>query len=264
MATRLRLVTADGVRLDGCHWPRHNGVPSDRASADRPLADSLGIVIAHGFTGSWQTPAIGMAADVLRGYGDVFAFDFRGHGDSAGRSTVGDLEVLDLDAVVRQARDSGLARVATVGFSMGASIVLRHAALHRGVDAAVSVSGPGRWFYRGTPPMRRAHWVIERRAGRAIARLVLRTKIASSRWDPIPVSPTEAAAQIAPTPLLVVHGDQDPYFPLDHAQDIYAAAGEPKELWIEPGYGHAEGAADAGLLDRIGRWLTARANGGGG
>jgi len=257
MATRLRLMTADEVRLDGCHWPQHNGAQIDAGQS----ADSLATVIAHGFTGSWQRPAIGLAADVLRCYGDVFAFDFRGHGGSAGRSTVGDLEVLDLDAVVRWARDSGRARVATVGFSMGASVVLRHAALHRGVDAAVSVSGPGRWFYRGTRPMRRAHWVIERRAGRAVARLVLRTKIASSRWDPIPVSPTEAAAKIAPTPLLVVHGDQDRYFPLDHAQDIYAAAGEPKELWIEPGYGHAEGAADRGLLDRIGRWVAARTTG---
>lgn len=252
MAQLLRLTTMDGISLDGCRWPQNGSEPR--------RSEPIAIVIAHGFAGSWRRPAMIRAAEVLRRHGEVYAFDFRGHGRSAGRSTVGDLEVLDLDAVVRQARDSGRNRVSTVGFSMGGAVVLRHAALHRGVDAAVSVSGPGRWFYRDTWPMRRAHFVVEQRLGRAIARTVLRTRISSRRWDPIPVSPTEAAAKIAPTPLLVVHGDRDPFFPIDHAQDIYAAAREPKELWIESGFGHAEGAAEAGLIERIGSWMV-RASG---
>jgi pimeloyl-ACP methyl ester carboxylesterase len=251
MAQRLRITTMDGIGLDGCRWPQNGSEP--RRSG--PIA----IVMAHGFAGSWRRPAMIRAGEVFRRHGEVYAFDFRGHGRSAGRSTVGDLEVLDLDAVVRQARDDGWDRVATVGFSMGGAVVLRHAALHRGVDATVSVSGPGRWFYRDTWPMRRAHFVVEQRLGRAVARMVLRTRISSRRWDPIPVSPTEAAAKIAPTPLLVVHGDRDPFFPIDHAQDIYAAAKEPKELWIETGFGHAEGAAEVGLIDRIGRWVVGAA-----
>jgi len=254
MANRLQLTTIDGIRLDGCRWP-----PDGGADPGSGPAGPLAIVIAHGLAGSWRRPATIRIAEELRRHGAVYAFDFRGHGRSSGRSTVGDLEVLDLDAVVRQARADGWDRVATVGFSMGGSIVLRHAGLHRGVDAAVSVSGPGRWFYRDTWPMRRAHFVIERRLGRAVARAVLRTRISARRWDPIPVSPTEAAAKIAPTPLLVVHGDRDPFFPVDHAQDIYAAAGEPKELWIEPGFGHAEGAIEPALVGRIGGWVAVAA-----
>ena len=50
----------------------------------------------------------------------------------------------------------------------------------------------------------------------------------------------ELAARIAPVPLLVVHGDADHYFPVEHAEHLFAAAGEPKELWLEPGFGHAE------------------------
>jgi hypothetical protein len=34
-------------------------------------------------------------------------------------------------------------------------------------------------------------------------------------------------------------------------------AGQPKELWIEPGFGHAESAATPALLGRIGDWLAA-------
>ena len=60
-------------------------------------------------------------------------------------------------------------------------------------------------------------------------------------------------------PLLVVHGDADHYFPVEHAEQLFAAANEPKELWIEPGFGHAEAAVTPDLLDRIGRWLAAHA-----
>ena len=69
--------------------------------------------------------------------------------------------------------------------------------------------------------------------------------------------PADAAAKIAPTPLLVVHGDRDGYFPVDHAEQIFEAAHQPKELWIVPGFGHAEsGAVEApAVLDRIGRWV---------
>ena len=56
--------------------------------------------------------------------------------------------------------------------------------------------------------------------------------------------PDEAAALISPIPLLIVHGEQDLYFPVEHGHRLYEAAQEPKELWIEPGFGHAESGAD--------------------
>ena len=109
----------------------------------------------------------------------------------------------------------------------------------------MSVSGPGHWYYRGTVPMRRVHWAVERRLGRVVTRAWLKTRISPAGWDPVPVPPDEAAALISPTPLLIVHGDQDLYFPVDHAQRLYAAAREPRELWIVPGFGHAESAPAA-------------------
>src|SRR6202044_4048238 len=97
----------------------------------------------------------------------VVTFDFRGHGRSGGPSPPGDKEVNDLDVAVRYARGLGYAKVVTVGFSMGASVVLRQAALRRGVDAVVSVSSPGRWYYRDTAPMRRGRVGARRTGGRA-------------------------------------------------------------------------------------------------
>jgi fermentation-respiration switch protein FrsA (DUF1100 family) len=72
----------------------------------------------------------------------------------------------------------------------------------------------------------------------------------------IPVPPAEAAAKISPVPLLIVHGDQDAYFPPEHARQLYMAAREPKELWLLPGMGHAEAATSQELVDRIARWIA--------
>jgi fermentation-respiration switch protein FrsA (DUF1100 family) len=71
----------------------------------------------------------------------------------------------------------------------------------------------------------------------------------------VPVPPADAAARIAPTPLLIVHGDKDEYFPVEHAHELFDAAHDPKDLWIIPGFGHAETAAGPELLDRIGGWV---------
>jgi len=107
--------------------------------------------------------------------------------------------------------------------------------------------------------MRRLHWLVTRPSGRVVGRYGLRTRIHHRQWDPVPVSPVEAVPGIAPTPLLIVHGDQDAYFPLDHPRMLAAAAGEHGELWVEPGMGHAENAAPEPLLGRIGDWVVARA-----
>ncbi|MGW1882132.1 alpha/beta hydrolase [Streptomyces sp. NPDC001970] len=263
---RATLSTSDGVRIEALYEPCTAG------------ACDTAIVVAHGFTGSVDRPAVRRAAGVFAERAAVVSFSFRGHGRSGGRSTVGDREVLDLAAAVAWARSLGHRRVVTAGFSMGGSVVLRHAALygaasgaHEGLtgapaahdvadvrdahaDAVAAVSAPARWYYRGTAPMRRLHWVVTRPLGRLVGRYGFGTRIHHEDWDPVPLSPVEAVPLIAPTPLLVVHGDRDPYFPLDHPR-MLADAG-PCELWLEPGMGHAENAADDVLLGRLADWLV--------
>ncbi|NUK12802.1 alpha/beta fold hydrolase [Streptomyces lunaelactis] len=254
---RAILRTDDGVRIEAVYEPCTAG------------SAATAIVIAHGFTGSADRPAVRRAAQVFAQRAAVVTFSFRGHGGSGGRSTVGDREVLDLAAAVEWARSFGHARVVTVGFSMGGSVVLRHAAMHAEAaetdamhggrkeartDAVAAVSAPARWYYRGTAPMRRLHWVVTRPLGRLVGRYGLGTRIHPDEWNPVPLSPVESVPLIAPTPLLIVHGDRDPYFPLDHPR-MLAAAGDA-ELWLEPGMGHAENAADDELLGRLGDWLA--------
>ena len=243
------LVTTTASRSTPCTCPPRG------SRTRRPGGRDLALVIAarvHHVLAAPDDLAARAALQPARRRGDV---RLRGHGRSGGLSTLGDKEIDDLDVAVRYARELGYRRVATVGFSMGGSVVLRHAALRGGVDAVISVSGPGRWFYRGTLAMRRVHLAAERRLGRAFTKHVLNTRISPEGWPtPDPMPPAEAASRISPVPVLIVHGDQDIYFPPDHGQQLYDAAREPKELWMLPGFGHAERHTDDALVDRIAAW----------
>ncbi|MER6786390.1 alpha/beta fold hydrolase [Streptomyces sp. NPDC000658] len=252
---RTFLTTADGISIDSVYEPGEVVYDACGTPVRRPV-----FVIAHGFTGDVDRPHLRRVAAAFARRGAVVTFSFRGHGRSGGRSTVGDREVLDLAAAVEWARSLGHTRVVTVGFSMGGSVVLRHAALPgASVDAVVAVSAPARWYYRGTAPMRRLHWLVTRPAGRLVGRYGFRTRIHHRDWDPVPPSPVESTPKIAPTPLLIVHGDRDGYFPLDHPRMLAEASAGHGELWLEHGMGHAEHAADDGLLARIADWAVARA-----
>ncbi len=218
-------------------------------------------MLAHGFTNSTRTPHVRRIAEALSLDHSVLVYDGRGHGRSGGWSTLGDLEPLDVDTVVGAARQLGYRRVVTVGWSLGASNVLRHAGLrgehvgghrlHHAPDAVIAVSALSRWYYRDTVPMRRVHFAIEKRTGRAIARTFLGTRIWHTHWDPVPLTPAECVPRIAPLPLLLVHGDQDAYFPLEHPEALVAASGGHAQLWLEPGMGHAEKATGPDLLRRL-------------
>lgn len=250
------VLTADGERISAAY---------DQG----PAGCDLVVVVSHGFTGGWRRPDNRRIAQVLARSAGVVSYDSRGHGRSSGVTTLGDDEVLDLDAAIGWARWLGARRVATVGFSMGGSVVLRQAALvdradRCAPDAVVSVSAAGFWFYRGTPPMRLLHRAVETRTGRGALRIGFGTRVTSRAWEePYPLSPSESAAMIPPVPLLVVHGDRDTYFPVEHARSIREAAAsgaaqrgvvDRTDDWVVEGFAHAESAATEDVVERIARW----------
>lgn len=241
----MRTATGDGVGLAGV-LVRQAGARGD-----------LAIVVSHGITNHVRKPFVARALRRLSRTGAVLAFDLRGHGASGGRSTVGDLEVRDVAAAVAVARNLGYERVATLGFSLGASVVIRHAALHGGVDAVVAVSSPSRWWVRDTPPMRRVHWMLESPLGRAVSPLV-GVRLADPWGEAPPLQPLEVVDRIAPTPLLLVQGTADHYFPPEHGRALWRAAGGDAELWLEQGMRHAESAMTPERVDRLADWITRR------
>lgn len=244
---RRRLLADDGTVLAAEHQPRWPG----RGRADRSLA----VVVVHGFMASAHHPRTLRIAGWLRYHAGVVLLDLRGHGDSKGACTMGWQEVRDVQAAVEWARSLGYDRVATLGFSLGAAVVLRHAALYGDVDAVAAVSGPGRWYYRDTAGMRLLHWLVLAPPGRVLLRLGRRARITRRRWaEPLPIDPATAAAEIT-APMLIVHGGLDRLIPVEHAREIDAAAGGRATLWVLPSFGHAEAGVDAPLASRIGEWL---------
>ena len=247
MEEQCTLMASDGVPISAVHVPG--------------AGDDLCLVVVHGFTGGWRQDRVQKVIERLTAFGGVVAIDMRGHGRSGGATTVGDEEVRDVEAAVAWARTLGYRQVVPVGFSLGGAVVLREAALMADgpgrVDGVVAVSAPAFWYYRGTRIMRVAHWMVETRPGRLIMRAG-GTRVSGRGWpEPWPMQPVEAAAQLGGIPLLVVHGDVDRYFPLEHPRAIHDAAvrsGVRTDLWIERGFGHAESAVSTEVLDRIGGW----------
>lgn len=62
--------------------------------------------------------------------------------------------------------------------------------------------------------------------------------------------------QLAPRPLLLIHGERDRNLPADCSRHIYQWAGEPKELVIYPGNGHFLRECHDKLRELLRRWLV--------
>jgi uncharacterized protein len=212
------------------------------------------VVLCHGFLGWHRKPRVALLAESLAQRFTVYAPDLRGHGGSAGVCTFGDLEVLDVDAVVGLAREEGRAGVVTVGASMGGIAVIRHAALMRRVDGVVAVSTPARWTGHGTPAMDRTVWLTSTEHGRLLARL-MGVRIADT-WT-APESPEDVIGRIAPTPIVIVHGRDDHFFDEEDAWRLYRRAGEPKRLLLAGRFGHAEDGFTPAFAERLSREIAA-------
>nr|BBH92109.1 hypothetical protein KTA_03080 [Thermogemmatispora argillosa] len=177
----------------------------------------------------------------------VLAFEYLGHGrplpaGAAVPLTLGYREVQDFLAAVLYAQERAPGcRIGALGFSMGGAVSLLGAACCPEVAAVVADSAfatqwqaveqvvrqhlrlPPRWWDWLLPPL---HWVSNQflrwRAGYCFEQ----------------VQPVQAIAQIAPRPVLLIHGQQDRLIPPVAARQLYAAARRPKALWLVPGVEH--------------------------
>ncbi len=243
------LSTRDGVRLSGSYLPGPPAPPG----ASRPA-----VLLAHGFAGHRRKPAYARLAQTLAERAAVLTLDLRGHGESAGRSTLGDRETHDIRAGAAWLRQAGHDWVAVVGLSMGATAALRAAgASPPGMaDAICAISAPAEFVRNGTPAVRALERTMTSTTWRLLAEAGCRVRIARGWGHPAPA--LDLVGAIAPVPLLLVHGLDDHFFGAEHAERLYTAAGEPRSLWMEPaGFGHAEDGLTGPFLDRLADALEA-------
>lgn len=229
-------LSRDGLRLHGWFIPAQGSPLRSRDDPQWSMGNRGVVIFCHGRFGS-KDPDLKYVPDFhAAGYG-VLLFDFRGHGRSEGRySSFGYYERGDLQAAIDLLESKGIRRVGVLGFSLGGAVGISTAAIDPRIVGVVSDGGYAELskvvragsVERGYPP-----WL-----SKAFAPLVLwwakrRMGCRLEEADPI-----RWVARIAPRPLFLIHGEIDPYITSDDVRRLFAAAGEPKELWIAPGAGH--------------------------
>jgi uncharacterized protein len=223
----VRLLAGDGTPLTASYLPSRG--------------DEVAVLLLHGFAANRRKPAYARLADGLASRLPVLALDLRGHGESGGWSTFGDHEAQDVAAGVACLQRLGHRRVVVVGLSMGATAAIHAASTGLEVSALVVVSAPAR--FRSVPETdatRRLKRVWDSPAQRRALRFGLGVRLAGpDRWGR-PPHPVEMLSQVR-MPVLIVHGEDDAYFPLSDAEELAASAGGAATVWREPpGFGHAE------------------------
>ena len=221
------------------------------------------IVLGHGYGGGLDEHDFRYAAFLHRHGYRLLLFDFRGQGASGGHyRSMGAREQDDMLGAIEFLKTAGLAdRLGAFGVSMGAVVAYIVAAQQPEVRAVAGDSAFASWqgiighgliAERGAPPLLATvlAWLMTRLTG-------LRLGFRAAQNDPV-----RFIGRISPRPVLIIHGAEDRQVPAEHARQLYAAAAEPKKLWIVPGAGHTGRLAQvpeeyaARVVGFFDRWLT--------
>jgi dipeptidyl aminopeptidase/acylaminoacyl peptidase len=227
-------LSEDGITLKG--WfvkPTH------------PHKPSPAIIICHG-VGANKSDFTELAVSLSgRGY-FVLLFDFRAHGESSGsRTSLGYHEQKDIVAALgflKGRSEINTKRIGIYGFSMGGSTAILSAA-NTGAFATVVVDSAftslrdqardaitGFYHLPAFPFLHLSILGYE---------LYFQTRVDN-------ISPVSVIFKISPAPILIIAGERDKLIPAENGKKLYAAAREPKELWLIPGADHGATLAAAG------------------
>ncbi len=211
---------SDGVTLRGWWFPHRN---SDR--------------VVIGLTGhrGLKQDLLGIGSSLWRAGNNVLLFDYRGCGESdSAPLSLAHHEMLDVRASLRYVRDRlPDARIALLGFSMGASLAILAAAEDEGVRVVMadspftSARDVIAFAYRNH---RLPAWPLV-----GLTDIVNRVRYGYRLNESLPL---DAVEKIAPRPLLLIHGGADAVIPAGHSHELVERAGASAELWLLPEVGH--------------------------
>lgn len=225
--------TPDGVTLHGWFVKAHNGVDGT-------------ILVLHGNAENISTHVNSVLWLVDEGF-NVFIFDYRGYGRSQGSPTIEGVHV-DAEAALETL-------LAMPGVDKNRIIVLGQS-----VGGAIAV------YTVANSPYKKYVKALVIDSAFSSYRLIAREKLGRFflTWPfqyPLSLlfnddySPIKWIKQVAPVPILIIHGEQDPVVPLHHGRLLYAAAAAPKEFWQTTPRGHVRSFADAKIREKLIRYL---------
>jgi len=207
--------------------PRDFGVPFDALTIDTTDGERLrawlmraptpraNVVYFHGNGANLSNWAPILTGIVQRGY-SVFAFDYRGYGQSTGHPTERGL-YRDVDAIVKRARAGESGSIPTIywGRSLGAAMAA-YAATVQPPDGIILESG----------------FVSARAAVRSSPVLLVLSFLSSYRF------PTAEFANRANRPVLVMHGNRDSVIPFALGQELFKTLTVSKQFVVIEGGDH--------------------------
>ena len=176
-----------------------------------------------------------------RGF-SVFLFDYRACGESEGTTTtLGAKEIYDLLGAVDYllAHNRSLA-IGVWGNSMGGAVAIMAAEGCPQINAIVSDSA----FAALADNVTHGFHTATGLPARPFMRLVIRLAQMMSGTEINSIRPVDVVAALSPRPLFIIQGDKDELVLPNQAQVLYAAAQEPKKIWLIPGCGHVAGFDD--------------------
>ena len=203
-----------------------------------PGSSRATVLLVHGYGGN-QDELLPVAGALHDAGFSVFTFDSRGSGRSSGTITFGARERDDIESVVdylttRPDVDAG--RIGALAFSMGAASTIMAAAGDKRIKAVVSDAG---WadVHHWLRPRLQDMFVHprDRFTPLSMKLIELRTGIDFDK-----LKPGDVVGDLAPRPLLLIHGTRDDVVPPSDADELFAAAKEPKELWLVQGAAHGD------------------------
>ena len=220
----------------------HNGITL--AGTFFPGSSAATIILSHGY-GTNQIEMLPWADFLVRAGYSVFTYDMRARGASGGDAiTLGALEQHDLIAILDYLTgrpDVDPARIGALGLSLGGAVSIMAAARDGRIKAIVddsgfsdvdSAIGTAYEQFIGLPAFPFAPLSVR------IGELRTGQRLGQSR-------PVDVIGQLAPRPILIIHGGDDREVPPAHSERNHAAARDPKELWIVPNARHAQSRATA-------------------
>jgi fermentation-respiration switch protein FrsA (DUF1100 family) len=168
---------------------------------------------------------------------NLLLFDWRGRGRSDGAvASLGALERRDLLGAIDWLKTRDIRRIGLLGFSMGGAVAISTAPVTDVVGAVVADGTFARvsevlenGIAQEYPPL----------VARILGRLMIPGMSLRLRTDVTLVDPIRWAAFLR-APLLLIHGEKDPYVSTESVHQLFQAAREPKELWLVPEAGHRE------------------------
>lgn len=167
----------------------------------------------------------------------VLLFSYRGQARSEGNYfgfTYGFAESEDVDAAVRFLYETrGIHRIGAIGHSVGAVSIILSAARNPRLGAVVAAS-PFNCVdevWQTSRPSWLPGFVFD---------FILRLSELRKGFSRSAVCPLKVVSEIAPRPVLIIQGTRDQHITERQMESLFAAAAEPKTLWLIEGATHAD------------------------